>query len=137
MLSTITSSPGQKRGTCGHVMASFLMATPHVRDVGTRGWVTILVSFAVCKEFTPEQVLQLATPTYRDRKTKKKKVTASSSAPTLVDPAHASVLGKVELDKASQPQSTPTAKKTKRSDSPKPSASKKKSSSSRPSAVRS
>ena len=46
-----------------------------------------------------------------------------------------SVLGKVEKVKASQPQSTPTiAKKTKCSESPKPSASKKKSSNSRPSA---
>ena len=46
-----------------------------------------------------------------------------------------SVLGKVEKVKASQPQSTPTtAKKTKHSESPKPSVNKKKSSSSRPSA---
>ena len=87
----------------------------------------------VCKRFTPDQIQQLATPTYRDQK--EKKATASSSAPTLVDPAHVSVLGKVEKVKASQPQSTPTtAKKTKRSESPKPSANKKKSSSSRPSA---
>ena len=50
-----------------------------------------------------------------------------------MDPAHVSVLGKVEKVKAVQ--STPTtAKKTKRSESPKPSANKKKSSSSRPSA---
>ena len=60
-------------------------------------------------------------------------MTASSSTPTLVDPAHVSVLGKVEKVKAAQ--LTPiTAKKTKHSESPKPSASKKKSSSSRPSA---
>ena len=84
----------------------------------------------VCKGFTPEQVQQLATPTYRDRK--EKKATASSSTPTLVDPAHVSVLGKVDKDKTSQSKSTP-AKKTKCSESPKPSASKKKSSS-RPSA---
>ena len=56
--------------------------------------------------------------------------TTTSSTPTLVDPAHVSVLGKVEVKAV---QSTP-AKKTKRSESPKPSASKKKSSSSRPSA---
>ena len=87
----------------------------------------------ICKGFTLDQIQQLATPTYRDRKNKEKKATASSSTPTVVDPAHVTVLGKVEGDKASQPQSTP-AKKTKRSVSPKPSASKKKSSSSRPSA---
>ena len=49
-----------------------------------------------------------------------------------MDPAHVSVLGKVEKVKAVQ--STPTTKKTKHSESPKPSASKKRSSSSRPSA---
>ena len=85
----------------------------------------------ICRGFASEQILQLSTPTYRDRKDKK--ATASSSTPTLMDPAHVSVLGKVEKVKAVQ--STPTtAKKTKRGDSPKPSASKKKSSSSRPSA---
>ena len=84
----------------------------------------------ICRGFTPEQILQLATPTNRDRKDKK--ATTTSSTPTLVDPAHVSVLGKVEKVKAVQ--STPTTKKTKRSESPKPSASKKKSSSSRPSA---
>ena len=53
----------------------------------------------VCKWFTPEQIQQLSTPTYRERRDKE--VTASSSAPTLVDPAHVSVLGKVEKVKAS------------------------------------
>ena len=58
----------------------------------------------ICKGFTPEQVLQLATPAYKDRKEKK----TTSSTPTLVDPAHVSVLGKVEKVKAVQ--STPTKK---------------------------
>ena len=131
------SSLGQRRGTSGHFMAVF---DGHSKCTRCRDkWVgdnpcVLKKDCDVCKGFTPEQVLQLATPTYRDRKNKEKKVTASSSAPTLVDPAHMSVLGKVEKDKDSQPQSTPTAKKTECSESPKPSASKKKSSSSRPSA---
>ena len=84
----------------------------------------------ICKGFTPEQSLQLATPTYRDRKDKKTTSNATtSSTPTLVDPAHVSVLGKVEKVKAVQ---TTPSKKTKCSESPKPSASKKRSSSSRP-----
>ena len=87
----------------------------------------------ICRGFTPDQVLQLATPTYRDRKEKKTNTsTTTSSTPTLGDPAHVNVLGKVEKVKAVQ--STPTTKKTKRSEPPKPSASKKRSSSSRPSA---
>ena len=85
---------------------------------------------AICRGFNPEQILQLSTPTYKDRKDKK--ATASSSTPTLVDPAHVSVLGKVEKVKAVH--STPTTKKTKRSESLKPSANKKKSSSSKLSA---
>ena len=49
-------------------------------------------------------------------------------------PSHVSVLGKVEGEKAVQPETTPAAAKKKHSDSPKPSANKKKPcSSSRPS----
>ena len=132
------SSPGQKRGTCGHVMASFdgHFKCARCRDKGVGEDACVLKKdCTVCKGFTPEQILQLATPTYRERKSKEKKLVSSSPAPTLVDPSHVSVLGKVEGDKVVQPETTPAAKKTKRSDSPKPSASKKKSSSgSRPSA---
>ena len=41
-----------------------------------------------------------------------------------MDPLHVSVLGKVEGDKVVQPETTPAAKKTKCSESPKPSANK-------------
>ena len=76
-----------------------------------------------CKGFTLDQVQQLATPTNREHK--EKKTAASSSTPTLVDPAHVSVLGKVEKDKA---KGTPV-KNSKCNESLKPSASKKRSSS--------
>ena len=59
---------------------------------------------------------------------------ASSPAPTLVDPSHVSVLGKVEGGKAVKPETTPAAKKSKHSDSPKTASKKKSSSSSKPSA---
>ena len=89
---------------------------------------------SICKGFTPEKIHQLSTPTYRERKSKEKKLVSSSPAPTLVDPSHVSVLGKVEGDKAVKPETTPAAAKKKRSDSPKPSASQKNpSTSSRPS----
>ena len=62
---------------------------------------------------------------------------SSSPAPTLVDPSHVSVLGKVEGEKAAvQPETTPAGKKKKHSDLPKPSprsSKKKPSTSSRPS----
>ena len=107
------SSPGQKRGTCGHVMASC-----HDKGVGEDDCV-LKKDCAVCKGFTPEQVLQLATPTYRECKSREKKVVASSPARTLVDPAHVSGLGNVEGGKAVKPETTPAAKKSKRSESPK------------------
>ena len=135
MLSTAMSSPGQRRGSCGHAMAGFDSHSKcaHCRDKGVSDDPCVLKKECdVCKGFTPQQIQQLSTPTYRDRK--EKKATASSSTRTLVDPAHVSVLGKVEKVKALQPQSTPTTKKMKHSESPKPSASKKRSSSSRPSA---
>ena len=128
------SSPGQRRGSCGHAMAGFDTHSKcaRCRDKGLGDDPCVLKKECViCKGFTPEQTLQLATPTYRDRKEKKTTThSTTSSTPNLVDPAHVSVLGKVEKVKAVQ--STPT-KKTKRSESPKPSASKKRSSSSRPS----
>ena len=129
------SSPGQRQGSCGHAMARFDSHSKcaHCRDKGVvDNPCSLKKECDVCKGFTPEQILQLSAPTYRNGK--EKKATASSSTPTLVDPAHVSVLGKVEKVKATQPQSTPTTKKTKRSDSPNPSASKKRSSSSKPSA---
>ena len=62
---------------------------------------------------------------------------SASPTPTLVDPSHISVLGKVEGEKAKvQPETTPAGKKKKRSDSLKPSprsSKKKPSTSSRPS----
>ena len=91
------SSPGQKRGTCGHVMASFdgHFKCARCRDKGVGEDACVLKKDCnICKGFTPEQILQLATPTYRERKNKEKKLVSSSPAPTLVDPSHVSVLGK-------------------------------------------
>ena len=43
VLSTTMSSPGQRRGSCGHAMAG-LTPTPSVHVVEIRGWVTTLAS---------------------------------------------------------------------------------------------
>ena len=129
------SSPGQRRGSCGHAIAGFDSHSKCAccRDKGLGDDPCVLnKECVICKGFTPDQVLQLATPTYRDRKEKKTTTTTTtSSTPTLVDPTHVSK-GKVE--KGTAAQSTPTTKKRKRSQSPKPSTTKKRSSSSRPSA---
>ena len=117
VLSTTMSSPGQRRGSSGHAMAGFDSHSKcaRCRDKGLGDDPCVQKKeCAICRGFTPEQTLQLSTPTYRDRKDKK--ATASSFTPTLVDPAHVSVLGKVEKVKAVQ--STPTTAKTmKRSES--------------------
>ena len=134
------SSPGQKRGSCGHVMVIFdgHLKCARCRDKGVGEDNCVLKKDCpICKAFTPEQIQQLATPTYRDRKTKEKKMVSSSPTPTLVDPSHVSVLGKVEGEKAIvKPETTPAGKKKRRSVSPKPSprsSEKKPSTSSRPS----
>ena len=117
----IMSSPGQKRGTCGHVMAIFdgHLKCARCQDKGLVGEDNCVLKkdCPICKAFTPEQIQQLATPTYRGRKNKEKKMVSSSPTPTLVDPSHVSVLGKVEGEKANvKPETTPAGKKKKRSD---------------------
>ena len=80
------SSPGQRRGSCGHAMAGFDSHSKcaRCRDKGVGDDPCVLKKDCdVCKGFTPDQIQQLATPTYRDQK----ETTVSSSAPTLVDPA--------------------------------------------------
>ena len=88
----IMSSPGQKRGTCGHVMVIFdgHLKCARCRDKGVGEDNCILKKDCpICKAFTPEQVQQLATPTYREGK-KDKKMVSSSPTPTFVDPSDVS-----------------------------------------------
>ena len=73
----------------------------------------------ICKVFTPSQVQQLATPTYKSRKERgeqKKPTTESDVTPTLVGPLEVTLLGRVNADKPSSVESTPTKKKKKHSD---------------------
>ena len=82
------ASPGQRRGTCGHAMALFDTHTKcaRCRDKGLGQDACVeKKDFVICNNFTAEQKLQLATPTYRARKDKElQKKTAS---PSLVDPS--------------------------------------------------
>ena len=71
----------------------------------------------ICKAFTPAQLQQLATPTYKSRKERgeqKKSEVSSDATPTLVDPSEVTLLGRINTDKPSSVESTP--KKKKRSD---------------------
>ena len=101
------------------------MATSSAQDVEIWGLEMIRVC-PICKAFTPEQILQLATPTYREKKNKEKKVSASPT-PTLVDPLQVSVLGRVDREKTVKKSETPAGKKKRTDDSPKPSSKKAKS----------
>ena len=87
------ASPGQWKGACGHIMASFDKHSrcARCRDKGLGDDPCISkLPCEYCKLLTPEQVIQLATPTYKLRKEKQK------SKKSLVDPASVTVLSQVE-----------------------------------------
>ena len=91
------SSPGQKRESCGNALASF---DGHAyctccRDKGKGEELCISDQEAsdckFCNAFTPEQRVQLATPSYKLKKEKREAKCIDNSTPTdgssLVDPA--------------------------------------------------
>ena len=71
---SIMASPGQRKGACGHIMASFDLHSRCARcrdkSLGDDARVKKLPC-EFCELLTPEQVLQLSTPTYKIRKEKK------------------------------------------------------------------
>ena len=120
----IMSSPGQKQGSCGHVMALFDNHKKCVRcrdkGVGDDPCVKKL-DCQICKAFTPAQIQQLATPTYKERKERseqKKTEGNASMTPTLVDPSEVTLLGRVSCDKSPSVDSTPKHKKERSDGSP-------------------
>ena len=129
------SSPGQKRGTCRHVMAVFdnHKKCARCRDKGVGDDPCVKKQECkICQALTPAQLKQLSTPTYQSRKEHELKKSSSdsptSATPTLVDPADVSVLGTGHKDS----DASSSASKKKRVDpSPTPKASSKKKSSSK------
>ena len=87
------ASPGQRKGACGHIMAIF---DPHsrcarCRDKGLGQDPCVLkLQCELCDNLTPEQLLQLSTPTYKLRKEK------SKSKEALVDPSTVTIVSQVE-----------------------------------------
>ena len=95
------SSPGQKRDSCGHVMALFdnLKKCARCREKGVGDDPSAKEQDCqICKAFTPSQIIQLATPTYKARK---KSEACSDVTPTLVDPSDVTLLRRVSTDKPS------------------------------------
>ena len=117
------SSPGQKRGACGHAMASFdgHLSCARCRDKG-KGKDTCVenkdsTNCSHCNVLTPEQKAQLATPSYKLKKEKREAKKAETETPmesnTLVDPSSVSVLGVVDNAGVVSP-SVPPEKKVKK-----------------------
>ena len=125
------SFPGQKRGTCGHVMALFdsHKKCARCREKGLGDDLCVKkLDCQICKAFGPAQLEQLATPTYKSRKEREQKKAVfdspASATSTLVDPSEATRLGWVHKKSASV--ESPASKKKKRADeSPKTSSKKK------------
>ena len=99
------SSPGQRRGTCGHAMASFdsHLACACCRDKGKGKDPCVEkpdIECTICSSFSPEQRLQLATPSYKikkdKREAKKLESTPSKDSDSLVEPSAVTVLGAVD-----------------------------------------
>ena len=108
------SSPGQRRGSCGHVMALFDLHTKcaHCREKGIGGDDCVAKKpCSICDSFTEAQKTQLATPKYRERKESGQK---KNPSPTHVAASDVTVLGRVE-NKGDSPsdrgESTPKKQK--------------------------
>ena len=129
------SSPGQKRGGCGHIMASFNSHSfcAQCRDEGKEKDPCVeqpdTTECKFCNLLVPDQCLQLATPSYKCKTEKReaKKLEVSSTPTkdsyTLVDPSSVSVIGAVD-EQGSVKSPTPFAPPEKKSKKEKPTTSK-------------
>ena len=104
------SSPSQRRGGCGHMMAGFdphaVCARCHDKKKGTDPCVEKEgANCRHCNAPSPEQLAQLSTPSYKLKKEKrdmksstpsKNPVTDDTLSPTLVDPSLVMVMGVVD-----------------------------------------
>ena len=100
------SSPGQRRGKCGHVMANFDTHShcARCRDKGKGKEPCVsdpqTSDCQICNSLTSEQHQQLATPSYKLKKEKREAKLADSTpsqdSEQLVDPSSVSVIGVVD-----------------------------------------
>ena len=129
------SSPGQKRGNCGHAMAIFdghaFCARCREKGKGEEPCVSNkdTTDCTLCNALTPEQRAQISTPSYKIKKGKREAKQIDVIQPTeeLVDPASVSVIGVVNenaTDKSPAPpeknprKDKPSAKSKKSSTTP-------------------
>ena len=118
------SSPGQKRGSCGHAMAGFdghaFCARCREKGKGEEPCIANkdTTDCKFCNLLTPEQRAQISTPSYKIKKEKREAKRLDNPTPTeeiaLVDPASVSVIGAVGESVASPSTSIPPEKKAKK-----------------------
>ena len=100
------SSPGQRRGKCGHVMVNFDTHShcARCRDKGKGKEPCVsdpqTSDCQICNSLTSEQLQQLSTPSYKIKK-EKREAKLSDSTPSqdseqLVDPSSVSVIGVID-----------------------------------------
>ena len=139
------SSPGQKHGGCGHLMASFdthsFCARCREKSKGPDPCAS-KSDCQACNILTEDQRLQLSTPSYRIKKEKRESKKQgdtpqkSSDSSSLIDPSSVTVVGAVDDQRMLQtPGSSSGAekKKDKKPASEKPKSSKSKSTNPKPS----
>ena len=90
------SSPGQRRGLCGHIMAGYdkhkVCARCRDKKKGEDNCVKDLPCIS-CDVLTEEQKAKLATPQYQKKKEKREAKALEDSSTTLIDPSSVSVIG--------------------------------------------
>ena len=131
--SVTMSSPSQKHGSCGHIMASFdshcFCARCREKGKGSDTCISHLDCNA-CNSLTEEQRIQLSMPSYRLKKEKResKKVSDTpkqDSSSSLIDPSTVTVVGAVDDHGiVKSPGSSSDKKKKQNVDKPKPQTSK-------------
>ena len=99
------SSPSQKHGSCGHIMASFdshsFCARCREKGKGSDPCISHNDCTA-CNSLTEDQRIQLSTPSYRLKKEKRdlKKFSDTpakdSTSSSLIDPSSVTVVGAVD-----------------------------------------
>ena len=114
------SSPGHRRGLCGHIMAGYgkhkVCAQYRDKKKGEDNCVKNLPCLN-CDVLTEEQKLKLATPQYQKKKEKREAKAVEESSSTLVDPSTVSVIGLVkdnETVSSEEMSTTPAGAKIKK-----------------------
>ena len=120
------SSPSQKHGSCGHIMASFdshsFCARCREKSKGSDPCISHN-DCPACNSLTEDQRLQLSTPSYRIKKEKRELKKSSdtpnkdSASSSLIDPSSVTVVGAVDAQGVVKSPGLSSEKKKKKTES--------------------